>query len=217
MSEVEFLSGSQNIPAYQIGKGDKGVILIADVYGYRYDEMRRIANLLAGEGFIVLLPDLFRGDPRKIGEDRSSFQEWREKHPTERVMADIKAAAAFMRKSVKKLAVLGFCWGGLQSFNAAQTGLFDSAVDFYGARMDVTGASKITCPFLGIFGGKDPSISSEEISALESELKKAKKVYQVKVFKDCGHAFVQKRENYNEQTSKEALALAIDWLKKTLA
>jgi carboxymethylenebutenolidase len=216
MAELTFTSGKESLPAYQTGKGDKGVILIHDVFGYKYDEMRRIADLIAQAGFDVIVPDLYRGKPYEMDWGWDKFPEWLKNHPDARIQSDIKAAAQFMRTRVKKLAILGFCWGGLQAFNAGKTGLFDSVVDFYGSRMDPATAKEITCPFFGIFGDKDQGIPLEQVHALEAELKKAKKNFQVKIFKDCNHAFVQKRDNYNEQASKEALADAITWLKKTL-
>ncbi len=212
MPEISFDSGGEKVNAYLAdAKSDKGVILIHDVFGFKYDEMRRIADFLAKNGYVALLPDLFRGSPWKSFTDFSGMPAWKDSHPQERVMQDIESAARFMRKKVSKLGITGFCWGGLQAFNAAQTGAFDAAVDFYGARFDAVKAKNIKCPFLGIFGGADKSIPLQELESLEYVLKKANVQFKIKIFQNCSHAFVQKRDAYDEQKSNEALKDMLDW------
>lgn len=212
MPDISFESNKEKVNAYLAdAKSDKGVILIHDVFGYKYDEMRRIADFLAKNGYVTLLPDLFRGNPWKSFTDFSGLPAWKDTHPQSRVMQDIEAAANYMRKKVGKLGITGFCWGGFQAFNASQTGLFDSAVDFYGARFDATKAKNIKCAFLGIFGEKDASIPLQELESLEYELKKTNVQFKIKVFPKCGHAFAQKRDAYDEKSANEALKDMLDW------
>jgi dienelactone hydrolase len=51
------------VPLYVVGDEgcSKGVILCYDIFGLEGSRIRNIADQLAGEGFVVLIPDVFDG------------------------------------------------------------------------------------------------------------------------------------------------------------
>ena len=79
-----------------------------------------MADELAGQGFIVIAPDLLSGfGPKGGGSDDFADQDARVKGVSgldpDGVMADLDAAANYGKKlpaANGKIAVAGFCWGG---------------------------------------------------------------------------------------------------------
>jgi len=109
----------------------QGVLLLSDVYGAFTDSAQTLADKIAFEcqPVVVIVPDMFRGDP--WSEDRVNdsddvdrqtlYEEWRAKHPESRVDIDIRAAASVLREryAVSSIAVWGTCYGGGRALEAA--------------------------------------------------------------------------------------------------
>ena len=109
----------------------QGVLLLSDVYGPFTDSTQTLADKIAFEcqPVVVIVPDMFRGDP--WSEDRANdsddverqtlYEEWRGKHPEYRVDIDIRAAASVLREryAVSSIAVWGTCYGGGRALEAA--------------------------------------------------------------------------------------------------
>ena len=99
------------------------VILIHEIFGLT-DWAKEMADELAGEGFIVIAPDLISGSgPNGGGSAEMPAQDDRVKavsalNPAQ-VMADLDAAADYgkhLPAANGTIAVVGFCWGGGKSF-----------------------------------------------------------------------------------------------------
>jgi carboxymethylenebutenolidase len=94
----------------------------------------------------------------------------------ERILGDLAAAAE--ATGCERVAVLGFCMGGMYALKAAGTGAFDAAVAFYGMirvpehwRSETLAeplATPFTCPVLAILGGRDSFTPPEDIEALRA-------------------------------------------------
>lgn len=108
---VEELGGLQT---YITGPCDSktAVILLSDAYGYEGPKIRRLAEKVAEEtGFLVVVPDFFRGDPIDSTRDRA---EWLGTHTADKGCEDAKAViAALKSKGVSTIGIAGFCWGGM--------------------------------------------------------------------------------------------------------
>src|SRR5450631_784378 len=99
------------------------VILIHEIFGLS-DWAKEMADELAGEGFIVVAPDLLSG----LGPNGGGSSEFASQDATVKavsgldadvVAADLDAAADYAKKIPAgngKIAVTGFCWGGGKSF-----------------------------------------------------------------------------------------------------
>lgn len=108
----------------------QGVLLLSDVYGAYTDDTKMLAEKIAFEcqPVVVMVPDLFRGQPWKedsntpgfneLGQD---YEEWRAQHSDIRVSVDIRAAAAVLREQygVSSVVVWGTCYGGGRALEVA--------------------------------------------------------------------------------------------------
>ena len=202
------------------------VIVIHEIFGLS-EWIRGVADQLAKDGFIALAPDLLSGKGPKgggtaeLGEEATKVI--RSLTPDE-VIARLNAVRDFALKvpaANGKLGVVGFCWGGSQSFNyAVAQPKLDAAVVYYGtAPSDSAALARINAPVLGLFGGDDARVNAT-IPPAEAELKKLGKTFTQHVFDGAGHGFLRQqtgRDGANMRATEKAwpatLALFSEQLK----
>jgi len=154
------------------------------------------ADLLAQDGYVVVVPDLMRGRTTRWLPS-AIWQTLRT--PDERVRADLDAvlgAAADLAPELavdaERLAVMGFCFGGRHALRYALERPQVRAVGvFYGnVPSDVDALARLGGPVLAVFGADDTSIPLHEVAAFERALAGAGVDHEVRVFDGVGHAFV---------------------------
>lgn len=168
------------------------VIMIHEFYGVN-ERLISKADLLAEEGYLVIVPDTFRGSttswiPRAIYQVINTKQE--------DVNADLDSVYAWLESQpdvdINRVGIVGFCYGGrvsllysLHNQNMAAT------VIFYGSsETDPEILKNLSGPVLGIFGGADASIPLEEVTALENGLEQAGIPHQISIYEGQPHAFM---------------------------
>ena len=201
---VTLQHGSRNLQALVVYPEVKDkasvVVLIHEIFGLS-DWAKEMADELAGEGFIVVAPDLLSGfGPGGGGSDAFPSQDDRVKAVSGLdpawVLADLDAAADYGKKlpaANGKVAVAGFCWGGSKSFAfAAHRPDLSAAFVFYGtAPADVTA---ITAPVYGFYAGNDSRIGAT-IPATTDAMKAAGKFYDPVTYDGAGHGFMRAGED----------------------
>jgi carboxymethylenebutenolidase len=187
------------------------VVLIHEIFGLT-DWAKEMADELAAEGFIVIVPDMLSGHGANgSGSDSLPGQEDRIKavsalDPAE-VLADLDAAADYGKKlpaANGQIAVAGFCWGGAKSFAfATHRKDLSAAFVFYGtAPSDV---STITVPVYGFYGGEDARVDAT-ISATKDAMKAAGKTYDPVTYNGAGHGFMRAGEDPGNTNSANKTA-----------
>ena len=99
------------------------VVLIHEIFGLS-DWAKEMADELAGQGFIVVAPDLITGLGPNGGDsssmpDRDAAVKAVSGLDASQVTADLDAAADYGKKlpaANGKVVTVGFCWGGGKSF-----------------------------------------------------------------------------------------------------
>jgi dienelactone hydrolase len=51
----------EDLDIYVVGSGDKCVVWNYDIFGFNSGRTKELADLLAESGFLVVMPDYFRG------------------------------------------------------------------------------------------------------------------------------------------------------------
>jgi carboxymethylenebutenolidase len=225
------------------------VVVIQEVFGLS-DWIRGVADQLAAEGFIAVAPDLLSGKGPNSG-DSSSFGGQQEtvkatlSLPAPEIIARIKAAREWALKQPRangKSGVVGFCFGGNQSFAmAVAEPSLNAAVVYYGtAPTDAPAAggggrgaggggaaaafvpsaslANAKAPVLGLYGGmlQDARIGNT-IAATEMKMKELGKVYEPHVFDGAAHGFLRAQsgnDGANLRATQQAWPLTVGWLKK---
>jgi carboxymethylenebutenolidase len=176
------------------------VVVIHEIFGLT-DWVRTVADKLAANGYIAVAPDFLSGMGPNGGRSSDfpsvdAAREVNSKLDSAQVVADLNAAADYAKKipaANGKLAVVGFCWGGKQSFNfATKRKDLGAAFVFYGSPPD--DVKTVTAPVYGFYGGDDARINAT-IPATEEAMKKAGKKYEPVTYEGAGHGFMREAEN----------------------
>jgi carboxymethylenebutenolidase len=190
------------------------VILIHDIHGFGY-WIRGVADQLAKEGFIAVVPDLISGmGPNGGGTDAAANDDEvvklvRGLAPAETVarLNAVRDYAAKIPSANGKTATMGFCWGGGVSFSyAAAQPVLNAAVVFYGISPEAADLAKIKAPVLGLYGGDDVRVNVT-VGPAEAEMKKLGKTYEAHTYEGAGHAFLRSqdgRDGANFRATRQA-------------
>ena len=204
-----------------------GVVLLHYAPGGWDDWNKEVARKFAYHGYAAALPNLhYRYGPDASPDDQSAAARAAGGVPDAQCLDDLQACADFLRgesNSNGKVAVMGFCSGGRQTYLAACKLPFDAAVDCWGGGVtakpdELTPARPVApieytkdlgCPLLGLFGNEDQNPSPAEVDRTEEELKRHGKVYQFHRYDGAGHAFLAHPFPFFHQRSSYKAWLAV--------
>jgi carboxymethylenebutenolidase len=184
------------------------IIMIHEWWGLN-DNIRAMADRLAGEGYIVFAVDLYRGNVASTpGEARVLMMQAVEE--PEPARENIRAAFDFVSNTAgaPRVGSLGWCFGGGWSLNTAQ--LFpaelDAAVIYYGQVTDDEELLRpIGAPILGLFAEDDTGIKVASVMAFRDSLARLRKNYEVHIYPGVGHAFANPTgRNYDAAAAEDA-------------
>jgi carboxymethylenebutenolidase len=232
VGEVQIPTDDGKLPAYFARPAKPGpfpVVLVNEeifgVHEYIKDVCRRLAKL----GYLAVATEYYAriGDLSKMTDSAQIFRDVISKAPDAQYMADLDSTAAWAMKnggSAMRLAVIGFCRGGRQTWlYAAHNPSLKAAVAFYGpvagtpspiqpkTVLDI--AADIKCPVLGLYGGQDTGISMDQVRQAEAEAKAAHKTVEIVIYPDAPHGFhADYRPSYRQADAEDAWKRAIAWL-----
>jgi len=203
------------------------VIVLMEIFGLT-DWIRAVADLLAGEGFIAVAPDMLSGKgPEGGGSDSLATRDEAVKLvrdlSAEEVVARLDAVRGWAVKQPSasgRSGIIGFCWGGARSFSyaLAQPAL-NAAVVYYGSNpSDAAALAGLKVPILGLYGGDDARVNTSIDPAREA-MSKAGRTYEVHLFEGAGHGFLRQqheRDGANRKAAEAAWPRTIKFLREHL-
>jgi carboxymethylenebutenolidase len=200
------------------------VVMIHENKGLN-DYIKESANLLAKNGYVVLAVDLFNGEVVTDNQERSGQLTGAIRENPGIAIENMKAAVNYLRSldnvDPSKIASLGWCFGGQQSLQLAINSKDDplaATVIYYGRLTnDSQAISNITSPVLGIFGGKDQSISVDSVMQFQKALNDTGITNEIHVYPNVGHAFANpSNDNYAPTETADAWKKTLDFLSRNL-
>ena len=176
------------------------VLVIHEIFGMT-DWVQELADEIAAAGYIAVAPDLLSGmgvnGGRSSSLDQGKAMEAVSHLDPNQVTLDLMAAADYARKipaSNGKLFVVGFCWGGGQSFRfATNRPDLAAAFVFYGGPPDKDAMSRIHAPVYAFYAGNDARVNAT-IPDATAGMKAAGKVYEPVTYDGAGHGFMRAGE-----------------------
>ncbi|MDQ3013110.1 MAG: dienelactone hydrolase family protein [Acidobacteriota bacterium] len=204
---VKVKQGSRNVNSFVVYPEVKtkatAVIVIHEIFGMT-DWVRSVADQLAEAGYIAIAPDLLSGAGANGGgteavADRSKIGQVIRDLPADQITADLNAVADYVTKlpaANGKLVVMGFCYGGGQTFRfATNREKLNAALAFYGTGPeDPASIAKIKAPVYGFYGGNDARVNATNPKS-EELMKAAGKKYEPKIYEGAGHGFMRAGED----------------------
>jgi carboxymethylenebutenolidase len=202
------------------------VIIFPDVRGlYRF--YVELAERFAQAGHHAIALDYF-GRTAGTGERKEDFDFWPHVEETRvvQVQADADAARASLveRTGATSFVTVGFCFGGTHSFLAATSPELnlDGVVGFYGRLgggraglpSPVDHVGEMRCPVLGLFGGADEAIPTEQVEAFDHALDDADVEHDVVVYPGAPHSFFDRAYEEHAGACSDAWRRVLGFLDK---
>lgn len=202
------------------------VVVLHEVFGVNADQ-RQTCDDLAREGFIAVCPDLYWRQTPGVDLSVTSEADWNTgmalylAYDREEGVRDILATArhaAALPGASGKVAVQGYCLGGLMAFLVAARGQIDAAVAFHGGDTEryLNEVSRITAPMLMHLAGNDEFMSAEAREAIKLACAKRPNI-QVFTYEGRNHAFSRHGgTHYDAAAAAEANTRTFAFLKSHL-
>ncbi|MDH5413065.1 MAG: dienelactone hydrolase family protein [Flavobacteriaceae bacterium] len=179
------------------------VIVIHENRGLN-DWARSLADQIAEEGYIAIAPDLLSGTGPN-GGGTASFENSDEARTAiyglnpDQVTSDLKAVINYSKNIPAgngKVAVIGFCWGGSQSFRlATNSEEIEAAFVCYGTGPnEAEEIEKIKVPVYGFYGGNDNRVNAT-INKSQELMNTYNKTYVPVIYEGAGHGFFRAGED----------------------
>ena len=186
----------------QGGAGAPGIVVLQEWWGLN-DQIRGVADRLAGLGFRALVPDLYRGDVTLDAAEASHLMT--DLDFGDAVGNDVAGAVQHLKQNGAKVGVIGFCMGGALSVLAAIYTAADAAVPWYGLPPgEAADVTKIHMPLQGHYALQDGFFTPAAVDAFEAKLKAASLPYELYRY-DADHAFGNEQGGaYNAEAAAQA-------------
>jgi carboxymethylenebutenolidase len=189
------------------------MVVIHDIFGMS-DWAEKVADEFAEAGFLAIAPDLVSGMAPNGGGTRDFPQsapgqnppaggvggtvgQAINKLPPDQITADLNAVADFCKSLPAcngKVCVVGFSWGGGQSFRFATNRKdLSAAFVFYGGGPEPAAIASIQAPVYGFYGGEDARVNAG-IPQTQEQMKAAGKAFETVIYEGATHGFMKSGE-----------------------
>lgn len=208
-----------------------GVLVVHEFYGLN-EFAKKKAEEVAGLGYVAFAADMYgKGlvttNPQEAGQHAA---ELRNTPPLlrARAQAALKVLADNPQVDPKRLAAIGFCFGGTTVLELAYSGAdVKGVVSFHGGLLKpkVEEVKNTKAAILVLHGAEDPHIKAEEIAAFQDAMKQGGADWQMVYFGDTVHSFMNPEAGgdkstgvaYNARSAKRAWQYMQDLFKEIFA
>ncbi|VFR23604.1 Dienelactone hydrolase family [plant metagenome] len=191
----------------------RGIVLIQEIFGINA-AMRELADTWAAKGYNVVVPDLFWRQAPDVELDPTVKAEFERGYgmmqamKTEETLADLEAARAWLAQESghEKIALVGYCMGGMLAVRAAFEIPVKCAVSYYGVALDslLNDAPIDTAPTLLHIAGED-RFQTHDVRDLVMDLATAHPQFTPFIYDGVDHAFARpKGEHFDADAAAKA-------------
>src|SRR6266850_4265764 len=172
-----------------------GVLIVHQWKGLGPYEKKR-AEMLAQLGYVAFALDIYGKGVRPIDTKAAAAEAGRYKKDRalvrKRTRAGLEVLLKNERTDTKRVAAIGYCFGGTAVIELARSGAdIGGVVSFHGALDSPTPADgrNIKCKVLALHGADDPFVPAKDVAAFEEEMREAKVDWQLVKYGDAVHSF----------------------------
>jgi carboxymethylenebutenolidase len=200
----------ESMVAYpQSEKKAPAMIVIHEIFGLT-DWVEEVTDEFAEAGYIAIAPDFLSGMapnggrtkdfPAGEGAGFGAAGQAIMKLPPDQITADLNAVADYCKKLPAcngKVCVVGFSWGGSQTFRFATNRKdLSAAFVFYGGGPGAETMPSIQAPVYGFYGGTDTRVNGT-IPQTQEQMKAAGKFFESVIYEGAAHGFMRSGEQPN--------------------
>lgn len=198
-----------------------GVVVIHENRG-QTEHIRDVVRRVATAGFVGINIDLAArdGGADKL-TDAAAYNAALGKRDTAAKLSDHNAAIAYLKgQSSGAIGVVGFCFGGGETWSVLTAGMADvkAAAPFYGPQpTNYTELAKTKAAVSAVYAELDTRITSST-QQMEQELKKSGSPYAITIYPGVNHAFHNDTnpDRYNAVAAQKAWVATVEWFRKYL-
>ena len=199
------------------------IVVIQEIFGVNA-VMRNIADDLARQGYVALVPDLFwRLQPGVDITDKTDA-EWKQaldlmnRFDAATGVEDIQASIDLLRQRTNKIGAVGYCLGGLLAYLTAARTDADAAVGYYGVNIPafLGEAASINRPLMLHIAGEDGFVPKPAQEKMIAGLKDNASVT-LHHYDGVDHAFARiGGKNFNEAAASLANSRTAEFFRQHL-
>ena len=219
-----YTSGNAGVDAYlshPTARGPWPAVIIAHEWWGLEEHFRNFSRQLAREGMVALVPDLYHG---RVTADPAEAAKFKASLDIDSAVEEIIGAVAYLRRLPfvsGKVGVMGFCMGGgLALLAACRAREFSAGVIYFPSIYpDTSELENASCPLLFHYGTADVVTPRSEIDRITRALKRADKPYELHLYEDANHAFVNDThpEYYHKEATEASWPRTVKFLKQHMA
>lgn len=195
-----------------------GVLVVHQWLGLT-DYERHRAEMLARLGYAAFCADIYGRGVRPKDTKEAGVEATKYKGNRPLLRARVNAALEVLKKQdvvdPKRVAAIGYCFGGTAVLELARSGAgLNGVVSFHGGLDSPAPADgkNIKCPVLACHGADDPYVKPGELAAFEAEMRDGKVDWRLIQYGGAVHSFTQpmagsdnsKGAAYNEKADKRS-------------
>lgn len=180
-----------------------GVLVVHQWLGIT-DYERRRATMLAQLGYVAFCADIYGRDSRPKTVAEAGAEAGKYKSDRALLRARVNAGLEQLKKSEladpKRLAAIGYCFGGTTVIELARSGAeLNGVVSFHGGLDSPAPADgrNIKCPVLVCHGADDPFEKPKDLAAFENEMRDAKVDWRLIKYGGAVHSFTQPNPGFD--------------------
>ncbi|MFN2616848.1 MAG: dienelactone hydrolase family protein [Thermoleophilaceae bacterium] len=225
MPDIEFEANGGTAPGYLAvpdGGTGPGVVVMQEWWGLE-DHIKDICDRFAGEGFLALAPDLYRGETTDQPDEAQQKMMAMSMEQAEKDMRGaVDHVAAHEGFQGSGVGAVGFCLGGgLAVWAGTINPKVKAVVSYYYAMPHgKPDFSKLQGPVLGHFGEADEMVAVEDAKALEQEIRAAGGNVEFEFYSGAGHAFfndTNRLGTYDEGHARRSWERTVSFLREKLS
>jgi len=121
-----------DLPIYVVGAGERGIVWNYDIMGFDAGRTRQLCDYFADQGYMVVLPDYFRGEEAPAFTDPAVFTFLAKVSNWTSLQSDWGKVKEFMEeKGVNSFGAIGTCWGSYPTIRLSTLPEFKAGVSMH--------------------------------------------------------------------------------------
>ncbi|KAF2088555.1 alpha/beta-hydrolase [Saccharata proteae CBS 121410] len=222
--KIEKIGGISTYVAYPADKSTSNAILIlTDIIGHEFINAQLVADQYAANGYFVVMPDLFNGDPVPLNMKEINFDlmAWLQNHLPANVDPIVSTIIKELRSTfaAKRIGGVGYCFGGKYVCRFLKDGQLDVGYTAHPSFVDVDELKGIQGPLSISAAETDNIFPAEKRRETEDILKDMKVPYQMTLYSDVEHGFAVRcdiKEPRQRFAKEQAFFQAVQWFDEFL-